>query len=56
MECNLRIPLDLGRDRRAATFVEYAVIAGVIAATVLVGFSSLAGTLSAYFVTLSASL
>ncbi len=38
--------LELKTDRRAVTALEYALIAGVIVATILAGFSSLAGHLS----------
>ncbi|HEY7576444.1 MAG TPA: Flp family type IVb pilin [Acetobacteraceae bacterium] len=38
--------LELKTDRRAVTALEYALIAGVIVATVLVGFQSLANHLS----------
>jgi Flp pilus assembly pilin Flp len=39
---------DLRRDEEAVTALEYALIAGVIVATVLVGFQALAGNLSSY--------
>ncbi len=55
MEQSLRIP-DLDRDRRAVTLVEYAVIAGIIATTIFVGFSSFANALSAQFVNLGGHL
>jgi Flp pilus assembly pilin Flp len=52
----VRILLDVGRDCRGVTFLEYAMIAGIIAATIVIGFTSLAGALSGQFVALSARL
>jgi Flp pilus assembly pilin Flp len=56
MEHYVCIAVGLGRDRRAVTLVEYAVIAGIIAATIAVGFTSLADALSTQFVALSGRL
>jgi Flp pilus assembly pilin Flp len=39
--------IELKADRRAVTALEYALIAGVIVATVVVGFQTLANNLSA---------
>jgi pilus assembly protein Flp/PilA len=41
--------IELKTDRRAVTALEYALIAGVIVATVLVGFNVLATNLSSKF-------
>jgi Flp pilus assembly pilin Flp len=38
--------IELRTDRRAVTALEYALIAGVIVATVVVGFQTLANNLS----------
>jgi Flp pilus assembly pilin Flp len=40
-------------DRRAVTSLEYALIAGVIVATILVGFNTFAGDLSRKFNTIA---
>ena len=40
---------DLKADRRAVTALEYGLIAGVIVATIMVGFSLLASDLSQQF-------
>jgi Flp pilus assembly pilin Flp len=45
---NLKTWLELHRDERAVTALEYALIAGVIVATILVGFQALATNLSTY--------
>jgi Flp pilus assembly pilin Flp len=41
--------LTLETDRRAVTALEYGLIAGVIVATIMFGFTLLAGDLSAQF-------
>lgn len=46
----------LGRDRRSVTALEYAIIAGIIVATVLIGFTSLSSALSGKFNTIGTSL
>jgi Flp pilus assembly pilin Flp len=43
-------------DRRAVTALEYALIAGVIVATILVGFQVLASDMSTKFNTIGAAL
>lgn len=43
-------------DRRAVTALEYGLIAGVIVATIAVGFTLLANALSAQFVGVGSSL
>ncbi|HEY7576443.1 MAG TPA: hypothetical protein VH855_02520 [Acetobacteraceae bacterium] len=48
MIANLKTWLELHSDERAVTALEYALIAGVIVATVLVGFQALADHLSSY--------
>jgi len=48
--------LELKTDRRAVTALEYALIAGVIVATILVGFKVLANDMSAQFSTIGTSL
>jgi pilus assembly protein Flp/PilA len=48
--------LELKTDRRAVTALEYALIAGVIVATILVGFQTLAGDLSNKFTNIGGSL
>ena len=48
--------LDLKLDRRAVTALEYGLIAGVIVATIMVGFSILATSLSTSFSTIGDSL
>lgn len=52
----LKTWLELNTDRRAVTALEYALIAGVIVATVLVGFNVLAGDLSSKFNSIGGSL
>ena len=47
--------LELKTDRRAVTALEYALIAGVIVATIMVGFNVLASDLSSKFSTIGAS-
>tara|TARA_R110000868_G_C10440995_1_gene725329 strand:- start:186 stop:356 length:171 start_codon:yes stop_codon:yes gene_type:complete len=51
-----RVWLPLKLDRRAVTALEYGLIAGVIVATIAVGFSLLAGGLSNKFSTIATSL
>jgi pilus assembly protein Flp/PilA len=48
--------LGLATDDRAVTALEYALIAGVIVATVLAGFNVLAGDLSNQFSNIGTSL
>ena len=48
--------LELKLDRRAVTALEYGLIAGVIVATITVGFSLLANSLSKSFSTIGQSL
>ena len=48
--------LELKTDRRAVTALEYALIAGVIVATILVGFKVLASDMSAQFNPIGGSL
>jgi len=46
----------LGRDRQAVTALEYAIIAGIIVATVVIGFTSLSNALSGKFNSIGTSL
>lgn len=48
--------IELKSDRRAVTALEYALIAGVIVATILAGFKVLAGDMSNAFNTIGGSL
>jgi Flp pilus assembly pilin Flp len=48
--------LALKADRRAVTALEYGLIAGVIVATIAIGFASLANALSNQFVSIGGSL
>jgi pilus assembly protein Flp/PilA len=48
--------LELKLDRRAVTALEYGLIAGVIVATITVGFSLLANSLSKSFSNIGQSL
>jgi Flp pilus assembly pilin Flp len=48
--------VELKTDRRAVTALEYALIAGVIVATVLVGFNVLAGDMSNKFNSIGAAI
>ena len=48
--------LRLKSDRRAVTALEYGLIAGVIVATIAVGFTILANDLSSQFENIGASL
>lgn len=48
--------LELKLDRRAVTALEYGLIAGVIVATIAVGFGTLANNLSASFTRIGGSL
>ena len=50
------IVLCLSRDRRAVTMLEYALIAGIIVGTIIVGFTSLGGALSNQFTNIGGSL
>jgi Flp pilus assembly pilin Flp len=45
----LSVPFYLGRDRRAVTALEYALIAAIIIATVVIGFTNLSSALSNQF-------
>jgi Flp pilus assembly pilin Flp len=44
------------KDRRAVTAVEYAMIAGIIVAAILVGFSLLANNVSSQFTSVAGSI
>jgi Flp pilus assembly pilin Flp len=44
-----KLYLTLGSDRQAVTALEYGLIAGVIVATIMFGFTLLAGDLSQQF-------
>jgi len=48
--------LCLGRDQRAVTTLEYALIAGIIVATVVIGFTSLSNAVSNQFSNVGGSL
>jgi Flp pilus assembly pilin Flp len=48
--------LEMKLDRRAVTALEYGLIAGVIVATIAVGFSALSGALSTKFQSIGTSL
>jgi pilus assembly protein Flp/PilA len=48
--------VELKTDRRAVTALEYALIAGVIVATILVGFNVLANDISSKFNSIGTSL
>ncbi len=48
--------IELKTDRRAVTALEYALIAGVIVATILVGFQVMANDMSAKFSNIGAAL
>jgi pilus assembly protein Flp/PilA len=48
--------LELKTDRRGVTALEYALIAGVIVATVVAGFTTLGNTLSTKLSTIGASI
>ena len=52
----IKIWLELKTDRRAVTALEYALIAGVIVATILVGFQTLAGDISAKFTSIGTAV
>jgi len=45
----LSVPFCLGRDRRGVTALEYALLAGIIVATVLIGFTTLSNAVSNQF-------
>jgi Flp pilus assembly pilin Flp len=51
-----RILLRLYYDRRAVTALEYAIIAGIIVTTIVVGFTSLGDALSNKFSSIGGSL
>jgi Flp pilus assembly pilin Flp len=51
-----RILLRLYYDRRAVTALEYAIIAGIIVTTIVVGFTSLGDALSNKFSNIGGSL
>jgi Flp pilus assembly pilin Flp len=44
------------RDRRAVTALEYAIIAAIIVATIVIGFTNLSGVVSNQFNTVGANL
>jgi len=50
------IALCLSHDDRAVTLLEYALIAGIIVATIVIGFTSLGGALSSQFSNIGANL
>lgn len=52
----LKTWLSIWTDRRGVTALEYALIAGVIVATILVGFNVLANDMSNEFSNIGASL
>ena len=52
----LMMYLDMRQDRRAVTALEYALIAGVLVATILIGFNVLASSMSAKFSSISGGL
>jgi Flp pilus assembly pilin Flp len=52
----LKVWLGLRLDDRAVTALEYGLIAGVIVAVIVLGFTSLAGSLSTKFVHTGQSL
>ena len=52
----LLVWLQLKADRRAETALEYGLIAGVIVATIAVGFGSLSNSLSTKFTSIGHSL
>ena len=52
----LLVLLCLRRDRRAVTALEYALIAGIIVATVVVGFTSLSNAVSNQFSNIGGNL
>ena len=53
--CHLAI-IGLCRDRRAVTALEYALIAGIIVATVVIGFTTLSDAVSNQFNSIGSSL
>jgi Flp pilus assembly pilin Flp len=56
MICHVAIWLQLKLDRRAVTALEYGLIAGVIVATIMVGFKLLANSTSGKFSTIGLGL
>ena len=56
METRWGLPLRLIRDCRAVTALEYALIAGIIVATIVIGFTALTNALSNQFSNIGASL
>jgi Flp pilus assembly pilin Flp len=48
--------LDLCRERRAVTALEYALIAGIIVATVVIGFTNLSNAVSNQFNSIGGNL
>jgi Flp pilus assembly pilin Flp len=50
------VQLCLGCDRRAVTALEYALIAGIIVATVLIGFTTLSNALTNQFTNIGSNL
>jgi Flp pilus assembly pilin Flp len=51
-----RIPLRIYYDQRAVTALEYAIIAGIIVTTLVVGFTSFTDALSSKFSAIGGSL
>jgi Flp pilus assembly pilin Flp len=51
-----RVWSELVLDRRAVTALEYAIIAGVLVATIVIGFNVFAGALSDKFNTVAAGI
>jgi Flp pilus assembly pilin Flp len=56
MDYCLLAVLGLCRDRRAVTALEYALIAGIIVATVLIGFTTLSNAVSNQFNSIGGNL
>ena len=52
----LKTWIELKTDRRAVTALEYALIAGVIVATIVIGFTTLANDMSNKFSNIGQSL
>jgi Flp pilus assembly pilin Flp len=52
----LQFPLRLYHDKRAVTALEYAIIAGIIVTTIVVGFTSLGDALSSKFNNIGGSI
>ena len=56
MDYLLMSAVGLGGDRRAVTALEYALIAGIIIATVVIGFTNLSNVVSSQFNSIGGSL